>query len=76
MKKLGLPDKNLQVIRISKQEVLEILCDYFLNNNPASFDEWHANFVEGENGLEYVAIFGSSDDPTYRAIKNTAFGNN
>ena len=73
MEQSQLPNKSLQIIRIPESEVLSILCDYFLDNNPASFNNWSARFVDGDNGREFVAVFGSTDDPVYKFIKKELF---
>lgn len=73
MNNLNLPSKNFEIIKIGEQEILEILCDYFLGNNPAAFEEWHANLICGEKGVEFLAIFGSSDDPVYENVKGSIF---
>lgn len=70
-----IPNKSFQVIRMSEQEILSLLCDYFLENNPASFNNWRARFIEGNNGLEFVAIFGSTDDSIYGIFEEQFFGN-
>lgn len=65
-----LPKKSLRIIRLTKPEILEILSDYFLGDNLEGYSDWCANILEGEDGLEFVAVYGSEGDDAFDNAKN------
>lgn len=61
-------NNSIQYIRISEQELLDILCDYFLEDNHPNYNEWHARLVNSPTGIEFIAVFGHTDDFNFQSI--------
>ena len=64
-----LPKKSIKIIRLSRTDILRTLCDYFLGDALEGFSDWSANLVEGEGGLEFVAVYGSEGDEAFEKAR-------
>ena len=64
-----LPKKSIKIIRLTRTDILRTLCDYFLGDDLEGFSDWSANLVEGEDGLEFVAVYGSEGDEAFERAR-------
>ena len=63
-----LPDRNIRILRISEQEILEILCDYFLGDNLEGYSDWYAQIIKSDGSIEFAAVYGFEGDIMYEEM--------
>ena len=66
-KKKNSSANEIRCIDIREQELLSVVCDYYLGNNEEGYDEWYAKLETAPNGeIIFHAIFGHSNDANFK----------